>query len=320
MSIALGPLGRNGEASSAVNTKGNLAAMYSYSKTKGLFGGLSIEGSVIVERQDANATAYGSSVTVKMLLSGVVPPPAWAEDLIHTLGKCTGLPGGQTWIQDTPERGMSQEYAFGGLASPGSEIKKSKKSKSVSSVSSFPPPSWGSRKDTGSYFDSADQDITPPAYQANKHQSLNPFPRRDSVNFPVQFESHDPFHSPVTTHQPNLLEDDLEVGSSQWSSTTASKRFSNPFQESYKAPPLARSDSASFSTAASPVQTSLSQRPNLLRAIAEYDFKAIEPGDLGFSKGDVIIIIEKSDKTEDWWTGFIDGRKGIFPANFVRLL
>ena len=36
MSLAIGPLGRNGEALGALNTKGRVAAMYSYSKTKGM--------------------------------------------------------------------------------------------------------------------------------------------------------------------------------------------------------------------------------------------------------------------------------------------
>lgn len=36
LSLAVGPLGRNGEAMGALNTKGRVAAMYSYSKTKGL--------------------------------------------------------------------------------------------------------------------------------------------------------------------------------------------------------------------------------------------------------------------------------------------
>ncbi|KIO21144.1 hypothetical protein M407DRAFT_43526, partial [Tulasnella calospora MUT 4182] len=78
LSLAVGPLGRNGEAMGALNTKGRVAAMYSYSKTKGLFGGVSIEGSLIVERQDANSIAYQSDVTAKQLLSGMIPPPHWA--------------------------------------------------------------------------------------------------------------------------------------------------------------------------------------------------------------------------------------------------
>jgi lipid-binding SYLF domain-containing protein len=35
---------------------GNLAPIFSYSKTKGLFAGVSLEGSVLIERKDANGT------------------------------------------------------------------------------------------------------------------------------------------------------------------------------------------------------------------------------------------------------------------------
>lgn len=60
LSVAAGPLGRNVEGTGSLSAKGKVAAMYSYSRTKGLFGGASIEGSVLVERSDANAKAYGA--------------------------------------------------------------------------------------------------------------------------------------------------------------------------------------------------------------------------------------------------------------------
>ncbi|TFL03643.1 hypothetical protein BDV98DRAFT_564553 [Pterulicium gracile] len=117
-SIALGPLGRNGEAAGSLSSKGKMAAMYSYSKTKGLFGGLSIEGSLIVERQDANALAYESDVTARQLLSGSIGVPPWAQGLVKTLDFCTGLPGGRKWIQDGQgERG----YSFTGAGTPRQE-------------------------------------------------------------------------------------------------------------------------------------------------------------------------------------------------------
>lgn len=95
LSVAVGPLGRNAEGSGAVSSKGKVAAMYSYSKTKGLFGGVSVEGSVIVERQDANRLAYGGdSLSVKQILSGQFDPPDWADILIHELERCAG--GGHT--------------------------------------------------------------------------------------------------------------------------------------------------------------------------------------------------------------------------------
>ena len=49
--IAVGPLGRNAEADVSVRSP---AAIYTYSKTKGLFAGISIEGSALIERKDAN--------------------------------------------------------------------------------------------------------------------------------------------------------------------------------------------------------------------------------------------------------------------------
>lgn len=156
MSIALGPLGRNGEALGSLNTSGKMAAMYSYSKTRGLFGGVSVEGSVIVERQDANAQAYHSDVSVKQLLSGSVDPPEWAQPLINTLEACVGLPGGQKWVDDSADASpgpKGSDYVFGGgVASPGSDLPTSLRKKYNSASSPFPPPSWGRKKSGGSYF------------------------------------------------------------------------------------------------------------------------------------------------------------------------
>jgi hypothetical protein len=127
LSVAVGPLGRNAEGSGALNTKGKVAAMYSYSKTKGLFGGVSVEGSVILERQDANRIAYGGNPTSKQILSGAFDAPDWAHELISGIERCTGLPGGQKWRSydeegegggmgddfDSP-RGERGGYVFGG--------------------------------------------------------------------------------------------------------------------------------------------------------------------------------------------------------------
>lgn len=51
MSVAAGPLGRNLEADVALRKP---ASFYTYSKTRGLFIGVTIEGSVMIERKNAN--------------------------------------------------------------------------------------------------------------------------------------------------------------------------------------------------------------------------------------------------------------------------
>ncbi|KAJ1651221.1 hypothetical protein IWQ61_008167 [Dispira simplex] len=82
LSVAAGPIGRNAEGNVAV---GHAAPIYSYSKTRGLFAGVSIEGTVIIERKDANAKFYGRKVSAKELLSGTVPPPREADALYRAL-------------------------------------------------------------------------------------------------------------------------------------------------------------------------------------------------------------------------------------------
>lgn len=118
-----------------------------------VFGGVSIEGSVIMERQDANRIAYESNVTAQMLLSGMMPVPQWADPLIQTIEAFTGQGGGRRWVNDrTPD--ATPGYAFGGMGSPGSVVKK----KRSTPRSEFPPKSWGSPKNEGSYFDSWDNE------------------------------------------------------------------------------------------------------------------------------------------------------------------
>ncbi|KAI8599652.1 hypothetical protein EDD21DRAFT_379261 [Dissophora ornata] len=84
LSVAAGPIGRTAEAGASASTK-SVAAIYSYSKSKGLFAGVSIEGSVIVERKDANETFYRQKVTAAELLSGSITPPPQADILYRAL-------------------------------------------------------------------------------------------------------------------------------------------------------------------------------------------------------------------------------------------
>jgi SH3 domain-containing YSC84-like protein 1 len=80
LSVAAGPLGRNAEAGIMP-----LAAVYTYSRSQGLFAGVSLEGTVIGTRNDANAEYYGRRVTPEEILSGKVPPPSGARRLVQVL-------------------------------------------------------------------------------------------------------------------------------------------------------------------------------------------------------------------------------------------
>lgn len=89
LSVAVGPLGRAAEATGAVNSSGNLAAMFSYSKSKGLYGGVSVEGTILIDRSDANSKAYHRNVTAKQILSGSTEIPGFSSPLISLIEKYT---------------------------------------------------------------------------------------------------------------------------------------------------------------------------------------------------------------------------------------
>lgn len=66
---AAGPVGRNASAS----TDGQLKAeIYSYSRSRGLFAGVSLDGSVMRIDEDANAAVYGAGITPRRIFEGGV--------------------------------------------------------------------------------------------------------------------------------------------------------------------------------------------------------------------------------------------------------
>jgi lipid-binding SYLF domain-containing protein len=85
LGIALGPVGRSTEAGVTVG-----AAMYTYSRSQGLFAGVSLEGTGIGTRELVNAAYYGKAVTASEILSGSVQPPARAQTLLSVLAKYGG--------------------------------------------------------------------------------------------------------------------------------------------------------------------------------------------------------------------------------------
>src|SRR5256885_4860145 len=81
-SVAAGPIGR--AAAADVTPR---AAIYTYSRTKGLFIGASLEGAVIGTRKGANERYYGRPVTSYDILQGRVASPRTAANLQVALGR-----------------------------------------------------------------------------------------------------------------------------------------------------------------------------------------------------------------------------------------
>ncbi|TFK73656.1 DUF500-domain-containing protein [Pluteus cervinus] len=88
ISASAGPIGTGGSLQASL---AHPAPMFSYSKSKGLFAGLSLEGTVLIERRDANRDFYGSPIPVKDILSGRVPPPEVASRMYEIIEAAEGF-------------------------------------------------------------------------------------------------------------------------------------------------------------------------------------------------------------------------------------
>ena len=80
-----GPWGRNAAAASDVNMR---AKILSFSRSRGAFAGVSLEGSTLRPDKGANKKIYGKGVTAKdIVINSEVQPPASAEKLLATLNE-----------------------------------------------------------------------------------------------------------------------------------------------------------------------------------------------------------------------------------------
>ncbi|KXL49952.1 MAG: hypothetical protein FE78DRAFT_159772 [Acidomyces sp. 'richmondensis'] len=52
---------------------------------------------------------------------------------------------------------------------------------------------------------------------------------------------------------------------------------------------------------------------------ALYDFEGQNECDLTFKEGDRIRVVRKTESRDDWWDGEVQGRVGMFPANYVQV-
>ncbi|MBA2079642.1 MAG: hypothetical protein BGP10_02220 [Rhodanobacter sp. 68-29] len=68
-SAAAGPVGRTASAATDQQLK---AEIYSYSRARGLFAGVALDGSVLKIDQDANAAVYGPGITPRRIFEGGV--------------------------------------------------------------------------------------------------------------------------------------------------------------------------------------------------------------------------------------------------------
>ena len=83
-SVAAGPVGRHAEG----NTDWKMRAeVLTYSRARGLFAGVSLNGAVVKQDKDSTREFYGRMVPFRTSLIGEIEPPATANAFLTTLAK-----------------------------------------------------------------------------------------------------------------------------------------------------------------------------------------------------------------------------------------
>lgn len=278
ISIAAGPVGRNAEASGTASMKG-VAGVFSYSKTKGLFAGVSLESSILIERRDANEKLYHSRITAKQLLSGGVKPPPAAEPLMRVLNSRAfagvSSQANDAMYNDIPIYDDSHDnVVWEGRQGPGYQegVRTDRTGSSASPNDDYEYHDRASTRRTNTWADDVyDRQATTPS------------------------------RSLTTRANPNETFDSIGANRSR------SSTFANDYSYSDKKPGRPTAPKPKFTPRPSAASLEKGQ------AVALFTFDADQPGDLAFKKGEIITITKRTERAEDWWTGRIGDRTGIFP-------
>jgi len=118
--VALGPLGRavEGNVGAAAGTVG--APIYTYSLSKGLYAGVSLDGKMIVTRHKVNERFYGKRVTGRELLDGQIATPPAAQPLYDAITRCHVYATGRNRVKRPGALSSTteQEYEYGEFTQP----------------------------------------------------------------------------------------------------------------------------------------------------------------------------------------------------------
>ena len=83
-SAAAGPVGRS---SSAMTDAAMHAEILTYSRSRGIFGGLDLSGAAVTDDKESNKELYGTAITNKEIINGKPTVPAEAQTFLHTLSR-----------------------------------------------------------------------------------------------------------------------------------------------------------------------------------------------------------------------------------------
>jgi lipid-binding SYLF domain-containing protein len=100
-SAAAGPVGRQTEANTDWKMRSEILT---YSRARGVFGGLELNGAIVKQDDDDTRILYGKDVSFKDILTGRVRPPAGSQKFLAIVGKYAAEAKQEQGANEVPQR------------------------------------------------------------------------------------------------------------------------------------------------------------------------------------------------------------------------
>ncbi|WFC98758.1 hypothetical protein MYAM1_001490 [Malassezia yamatoensis] len=334
LGLALGPLGRSGEASAALNSEMKVSAMFSYSMSRGLYGGITIEGTVLLERPESNRKVYGDRLSSGEILAGNVEVPQFALALTERLAEITD----NTAYPESDTVSTISDNSVSNIPSIGN-ARVNRKSTSTRRNAPLPPQTRSSMDDLDTQLQSSSLSSERQSRSKLRSDMGSLYnPRHDSTYRDNSLAQQDAMASPSaykpyesrrkqrasvvdTPPEDAKLTDDPfadpgpepRTGSnSKWMASQTKlldldDDVSSENGSEFQSKSSSKSTAKPVSNTRSSISTSAAYIPPALLegdlVVALHDFQAQEPTDLSFQAGDIIRVTRRTDNEEDWWTG-----------------
>ncbi|KAF3856966.1 hypothetical protein F7725_008825, partial [Dissostichus mawsoni] len=292
--VAVGPIGRNVEADVSIRSP---AAVFTYCRSRGLFAGISLEGSGLIERKDTNRKFYGREIRASAILNGDVEPPPECYDLYHILDEYT-----DAYTADWTSKNMRPKVHLSKDRHPDTNNNNQPDTNNQEDTNNNNQPDSNNNnhhQDTNNSQSDTNNNNRPDTNNNNQEDTNN---RPDTNNNNNRPDTNNNNHQPDTTNNNNQPDTNNNNNNQLHTSRLQPPRIKTPCQLASRNPPNNGGGGASGE----------------LVVTATHPFTGQQPGDLSFVPGDSITVVTKTESQYDWWEGrHSDGRVGIFPANFV---
>jgi lipid-binding SYLF domain-containing protein len=86
--VAAGPVGRDSQAQTDITMRAEILA---WSRSRGAFAGIALQGATLRADSDTDRDLYGKTISRADVLNGLVPVPPPAANLVNTLNRYSGV-------------------------------------------------------------------------------------------------------------------------------------------------------------------------------------------------------------------------------------